>query len=172
MKVHLFSIPAFDGEESLVALNAFLATHAIQDLDRRFVDAGLSSHWLFCVTTVERGEPRPMPLPRGSRPRTDYREVLSAEDFRVFAALRTCRKQLAESAGVPVYQVASNDQLAEIVKRDVRSKAALSEIAGFGQTRVSTYGDALLAAYATSRAGGEGLNAATDEVESDASDAG
>jgi superfamily II DNA helicase RecQ len=51
---------------------------------------------------------------------------------------------VAEKEGVPVYVVFTNEQLAEMVKKKVSSKAALKEIEGVGEARVEKYGDAVL----------------------------
>ena len=55
----------------------------------------------------------------------DYRQILSEEDFAVFAKLRDLRKKLAENTGVPVYAVFTNEQLAQIVLKKCNSKTAL-----------------------------------------------
>ncbi|MCF1182035.1 HRDC domain-containing protein [Marichromatium gracile] len=54
------------------------------------------------------------------------------------------RKTLAEQAGVPVYAIFSNEQMAEMVTRRVETASALSEIAGVGEARVEKYGAAFL----------------------------
>ncbi len=58
--------------------------------------------------------------------------------------MRERRKQLAEQAGVPIYAVATNEQLASMVRDNVRSNAQLLRIAGFGSSKVDRYGDAFI----------------------------
>jgi superfamily II DNA helicase RecQ len=79
-----------------------------------------------------------------SRGKVDYREVLSEKDFSLFAALREWRKSLANQEGVPVYQVFTNEQLAQVVRNKVCSKADLAAIPGVGEARVTKYSDSLL----------------------------
>lgn len=74
----------------------------------------------------------------------DYREVLSAEDFAVYAKLRDLRKQLAERDGVPPYAVFTNEQLAAIVQGRVDNLTALKAIDGIGDARVEKYGLSVL----------------------------
>jgi ribonuclease D len=55
----------------------------------------------------------------------DYKEVLKPEEFEVFSRLRDWRKNVAEKEGVPVYAVLTNEQLAQMVQKQVKSKAGL-----------------------------------------------
>ena len=74
----------------------------------------------------------------------DYKELLKPEEFEVFSRLREWRKGMAEQEGVPVYVVFTNEQLAEMVKKRVSTKAGLKEIEGVGDARVEKYGAAVL----------------------------
>ena len=74
----------------------------------------------------------------------DYKEVLSPEDFSVFATLREWRKQAAGEAGVPVYTIFTNEQLATIITKRVQSKTDLHGIEGIGEARVEKYGDTII----------------------------
>jgi superfamily II DNA helicase RecQ len=90
----------------------------------------------------------------------DYREVLSAAEFQVYAHLRALRKTLADRDGVPAYALFTNDQLAAMVRQRVDSAAALGRIDGVGPARVEKYGatflDALRAALAAPASTQEG----------------
>lgn len=70
--------------------------------------------------------------------------MLKPEEFEVFSRLREWRKGMAEQEGVPVYVVFTNEQLAEMVKKRVSTKAGLKEIEGVGDARVEKYGAAVL----------------------------
>ena len=78
------------------------------------------------------------------RDRTDYREVLNAEDFAVFAKLREIRKAIAQAEGVPVYTIFTNEQLAQIVQARATTKSALEQVVGVGDGRVGKYGERIL----------------------------
>jgi superfamily II DNA helicase RecQ len=127
-------------------LNAFLNSHRVLSIERHWVDQGSNSFWSICVDYLE-------PKPAGavgnrgtsSKGKVDYREVLSPEDFAVFAQLREWRKEAATGEGVPVYMIFTNEQLAQIVQQQVSGKSDLAKIDGVGQARVDKYADALLA---------------------------
>jgi len=99
----------------------------------RFVEEGERSFWSFCVDFVDaRGGSSSSSAAGGSwkRNRTDYREVLNAEDFAVFAKLREIRKAIAQAEGVPVYTIFTNEQLAQIVQARAATKSALEQVVG------------------------------------------
>lgn len=62
----------------------------------------------------------------------------------MFARLRALRKTLAEQEGVPAYALFTNEQLAGMVQRRVRTVGDLREIDGVGEARVEKYGGAFL----------------------------
>jgi superfamily II DNA helicase RecQ len=76
----------------------------------------------------------------------DYKEVLTPEQFLVFVRLRDLRKEVAAREAVPVYNVFTNEQLAEIVKRGCTSLAQMQEVEGIGEARVGKYGEIFLSA--------------------------
>lgn len=140
MPYRIFTIMAMHPESGEEALNRFLASHAVVDVKREFVAAAEQSYWSFCVR-YQAGEEGPPPARKG---KIDYREVLNEDDFALYARLRTLRKELADKAGVPVYGLFTNEQLAEMARRRVATPAQLAEISGIGQTRIEKYGDPFL----------------------------
>ena len=46
--------------------------------------------------------------------------------------------------GVPVYAVATNEQLAEMVRKPVTSLTALQKVPGFGKAKVERYGESFV----------------------------
>ena len=142
MQVQFFLVPIQGGDDAAEELNRFLGSHRIVSIDRQFVQDGPGSAWAFCVTYI-RSSSRPDAV--GKRGKVDYREVLSEQDFAVFARLRALRKTLADREGVPAYALFTNEQLAEMVQRRVRTADALSEIAGVGASRVEKHGEDFLA---------------------------
>jgi superfamily II DNA helicase RecQ len=142
MKMKFFWIPALDSSNAEDELNTFLASHRIVHLDKAFTQAEGCLGWSICVQWMP-GEGKSA-LPTPSRSKIDYREVLDEASFRVFSALRTWRKETAAEQAVPVYSVATNEQLAAIAQASPGSIAALEKIAGFGSARVARYGEAVL----------------------------
>ena len=133
------------GESDCAELNAFLAAHRVLRVERQFEGGA----WHFLVEYDERGGDAALAGRTGKPPRVDYREVLSAEDFAVFAKLREVRKRLAEAEGVAVFAVATNEQLAQFAKERATTLAALQAVPGFGESRTEKYGKAFIEAIAT-----------------------
>ena len=125
-----FLIPVRGPEWAERELNDFIRSHRVLAVDRRWVDEGGNSFWSVWVDYLD---PAPEP-PAGStasesKKKVDYREVLSPEDFEVFAQLRVLRKEMAAEDGVALYNVFTNEQLARIVQGRVRAKSELERLA-------------------------------------------
>jgi superfamily II DNA helicase RecQ len=141
MPYHIFIVPVHDDGSAIVELNGFLRSHKVLSVDRRWVDLGTESFWSFCVDYLERGAGGVQTgKGGGARGKVDYREVLSPEDFAVFARLRQMRKEISQAEAVPVYTVFTNEQLAQMVQTRATTKAALEGIAGVGDARIEKYG--------------------------------
>jgi superfamily II DNA helicase RecQ len=111
MICRFFTIPACDSAAAEEDLNRLLAASRVLGVERHFVADGEASFWAVCVRLA--GGPGALPealkAEQASARRVDYREVLSEDDFAVFAKLRELRKQIAETEGVPPYAVFTND---------------------------------------------------------------
>jgi superfamily II DNA helicase RecQ len=141
MSYQNFVVPVHDDGSAIAERNGFLRSHKVLNGDRRWVDVGTQAFWVFCVDYLERGTGGPQAGKGGTaRGKVDYREVLSPEDFAVFARLRQMRKEISQAEAVPVYTVFTNEQLAQIVQTRAITKAALESIAGIGDARIEKYG--------------------------------
>ena len=145
MTLHFFDVPVLNPEPAQTELNRFLNGHRVLTVDRRLIDDGPNSRWAICVTTMPKPKSTPSHSSGSKRPRVDYRNVLPEAQFEVFAELRTLRKEIAEREKVPLYALFSNEQLAEMVTRSVRTLEELKAIPGIGPARRDTYGAAFLA---------------------------
>lgn len=143
MQLKLFIVPVKNISVSEGEMNGFLRAHRVLAVRKEFVSDGENSFWSFCVEYLESGSAGTTP-PEGKLPKVDYKEVLKPAEFEVFSRLRDWRKAEAEKESVPVYVVFTNEQLAEMVKKRVSTKAALQAIAGVGDSRVAKYGEAVL----------------------------
>ena len=103
MALKFFHIASRDSGPMEAELNAFLSRHRIVTVDRRFVEHGADSFWALCVDFLH--GPIPMGVVHGSPGRSDrkidYKEVLTPEQFEVFARLRELRKETAAKEAVP-----------------------------------------------------------------------
>lgn len=140
MQLKWFRIPVGGCSEIEEELNAFLRGHRVLSVTRELVERDTSPGWAVCVEyqeTTAAGEARRGGGGRAAK-KIDYREVLSEADFAVFSKLRELRKSLAESEGVPVYAIFTNEQLAGVAKARPPSKAALGKIDGIGEGRLES----------------------------------
>ncbi len=120
-------------------LNAFVGCHRVLAVERRWVDVGADSYWAFCIDYLD-SSGGVLEKSRGAKSRgKDYREILSPDDFAVFARLRELRKEIAQVEAVPVYTIFTNEQLAQMVQLRVATSADLSQIEGVGDARIEKY---------------------------------
>ncbi len=92
-----------------------------------FLADGANSLWSVCASYVV-GEARPSADKR--RGRVDYRDILPAEEFAVFAKLRALRKAHAEREGVPLFAIFTNEHLADMVRHRLVSLEDLRGLDG------------------------------------------
>ena len=154
MQYKLFGISAMGAEQAEAELNVFLRGHRVTAVQRGLVREGGGAYWALCVEYIE-GAGGAVPGKAGSRPRVDYKEVLSEADFAVYSRLRERRRELAEQEAVPVYAVCTNEQLAEMAKRRVSTPGGLQEIEGFGEAKAAKYAAGLLEVLGASGASNE-----------------
>ncbi len=144
MQFKLFSIAATGDSEAEEDLNRFLRSHRAVSVQKELLNNGHTACWCFCVEYLLSS-----PIPEGKgggRQRVDYKELLSADDFAVFARLREARKELAGKEAIPVYAVCTNEQLAEMAKGRAATLTELKKIDGFGDAKGEKYGETFLAA--------------------------
>ena len=134
MQYSTFFVPVINNGEAQGELNAFLRSKRVLAVDKAFAVIG----WSFCVEWLEGGKPH-VGSGKG-KPKVDYRDVLSDEDFAVFSKLRDKRKELAQQDGVQVYAVMTNEQLAEMVRLNVNAVEDLKHVKGVGDARIKKYG--------------------------------
>ena len=106
-------------------------------------------------TRLELRQERPKPAKKakaGRRSRsTGSASVASTErvepgDARLFEALRSMRKSLAEAGGVPPYVIFHDATLREIARLKPRDEEELGQVSGIGVAKLARYGGAVLQA--------------------------
>lgn len=136
MQVRIFSVSVSESPEE-ESLNKFLRTHRVLQVNESWSE--VAQAWQYSVRYI--GEEKPEP-PRTSK--TDYRELLSEEEFERFSLLRTVRKRLAEEDQVPVYVVFTNAELAQLAALPMIDEASMRTVKGIGEKRVGLYGARLI----------------------------
>lgn len=147
MNYQFFTIPVFTPGEGQAALNKFCNQHRVVTVEKQFVGHGTDSAWTLCVSYMDgAGELPQTPLsPSGNkRDSIDYKEVLNAHDFAIYAGLRALRKTLAQQENIPAYALFNNEQLAAMVTGETTTLTALSEIDGVGKARLEKYGEVFI----------------------------
>jgi superfamily II DNA helicase RecQ len=137
MKYRMFTYSVNDDGE-MTELNSFLSSRRVLDVKYHAADDG--SKVVFMVEYID-GKCK---VQDSSRPRIDYRDRLPEEQFHKFSKLRDLRKQVADDAGIPVYNVFTNAQLAEMVESKIVTESELRKVAGVGKSRVDKYGESFL----------------------------
>lgn len=144
MQFNTFFIPMADDGRAQDELNTFLRSKRVLAVEKTFAGQG----WSFCVEWLEGGKPE-----LGGKPRVDYKELLSPEEFALFSRLREKRRELAQRDGVQVYTIMTNEQLAAMVRQKVNDLAGLRTIDGVGEARTEKYGGDFLSVIGAPAAG-------------------
>jgi superfamily II DNA helicase RecQ len=143
LQLKFFIIPISGIEPSELEINRFLRSVRVVNLQRDFVDQGPNSFWSVAIEYLpaakSAGEKDSL-----KKSKIDYKQVLSSEDFALFAKLREWRKIEAAEIGVPVYTIFTNEQLAKIAEQRVRTLSGLREIEGIGEAKAKKYGQAVI----------------------------
>ncbi len=139
-----FSIPVGYEADAEAELNNFLRTIRLITIHREFVCQETRAYWAIAVEYMT-GDGKAGHKTTSGKKKIDYREVLSPENFAIYAKLRDWRKETAAKEAVQLYNVFMNDQLAVMVGKKITTKAGLREIDGVGDARVEKYGDAVIA---------------------------
>ncbi|MCO6456698.1 MAG: HRDC domain-containing protein [Pirellulaceae bacterium] len=143
MKYKFITIDILDASQQQRELNAFYSSHRVLNTSRELVQLGNRAYWAFCLEYDEAGVAAGDPF-AGKKPIIDYKDVLAPEHFAVYSRLRELRKALAEEEDVPLYNLFTNAQLAEIAQNDVKSLDDLAKVKGFGEVRMRKFGERVL----------------------------
>ncbi len=155
MAMSFFWIPVRNGQSAQQELNLALARLRVASVERHFCVLPPEPGWAICSEHALGDTSAKSTARAENGPKVDYKEILDPETFGVFAALREWRKEATVEAGVPIYAIMNNEQLAEAARRRCKSLADLESIEGVGPARMKAHGPALLAAIERAVKGGE-----------------
>ncbi len=94
MGLYFFNIPVGSVAKAQSELNKFIGRHQVVSVEKEFVADGSNSFWSLCVTTTSSQTVSLKSSTGNKRNLVDYKQVLSPEDFKVFAELRKLRKEV------------------------------------------------------------------------------
>ena len=138
MNVKIITVP-FDPEKEVFqdeTLSQFLTNKRVHTLHPQFFQNQGRPYWTVFVeyeAVLSKAETLPA------------KEVLNDTQQALFRKLREWRKEKADRAGVPVFILATNIQLEQIVIRMPTSLEAIRQIQGFGKKKVEQHGRDIIA---------------------------
>ena len=133
------------GDAAAEEFNRFLKSVRVLTVHREFVNQGETSYWALAVEYLPPASGRSGKDSSPAEGRTDFKQLLSPDEFNLFSRLRAWRKETAEQEGTPVYTVFTNDQLASMARNKCASMTSLATIDGVGAGRLEKFGPAVLA---------------------------
>ena len=151
LQYKFFTISIKDTQFVEEEINKFLRSIQVITIHRELLLNGENSCWLLAVE-YQTGEGA---VGSGSgsvsggksgipKKKVDYREVLSPEDFTIYARLREWRKETAAKESVQLYTIFTNEQMANMVLDRIITKTGIKGISGVGDARVDKYGQAVV----------------------------
>lgn len=146
-KIYSIPVPSKSGQEE--GLNAFLRSHKVLSVKEYLIQNKEQNFLLFSIEYIATSSD----VASDKKNRVDYKEILSEGDYQLFNKLRGLRKQLADEAGLPVYTVFTNEQLAAMLKNKVADEAGLRAIDGIGEAKIEKYAKPFLAFLAEEKTG-------------------
>jgi superfamily II DNA helicase RecQ len=156
MSMTFFWIPARHGQAAQDDLNRALRTLRVVGVDKHFCPSPSDPGWAVCIEHVETAAGSSAAGAVGGKA-IDYREVLDPATFKVFAALRNLRKEIAAAEVVPIYAVMTNEQLAAIARQRCKTLEQLKAVEGVGEARARKYGPRFLEVLRQSEVHGDGV---------------
>lgn len=137
MQIKVFTLSLFASSEQEEEVNKFLRCHRILTMDRCFSSEG-GGYWTLLITYQENGSPNaPSPVYRTNK--KDYREILTDEQFAIFAKMKDIRRNIAKQESIPAYAVFTDEELSLIVQMPKIDLASIKSIKGVGK-RAEKYG--------------------------------
>lgn len=138
------SIDGFGTEE----LELFIRSHVVAKVSEKFYERGGELYLVIFILYqegIENTKPKITKIKPKEDKRVDYRGNLSSDSERaLYDKLRDWRKEIAGKEGVPVFMLFTNQLLVDVIRAKPTSKGKLSEIKGFGESKIAKYGDFLI----------------------------
>ena len=137
MLIKVFTIPILGGEAANADMIAFMRSHKIVNVDKKFCQTPDGVYWCFCINYLDATSAQSV---QKEKEKVDYQSVLDEKAYARFVRLREIRKQVADKEKVFAYVVFTDAELAEIAKLDHITEPSLIAIKGIGKGKVEKYG--------------------------------
>ncbi len=141
MRYKIFSVPVEPGEalDKERKLNEFLDATNVKRVFASIANQPEGPVWSV-LFFYEDGAPAAQKTPASPGAIVDPGTQLTREQARSIVALKKWRADAAAVEGVPLYMVAQNKWLEEMVRMPARTLDDLKKVNGFGEWRVQKYG--------------------------------
>ena len=139
LQLKAFTMPIHTDSTIESELNTFLKTHKVINIRKEFVNNPDNLCWCFLVEYVAE-EGNQTKTGKAVKNAVDYKEILSPEDFSVYAKIREWRKEVAEKNSIQLYAILNNEQMATIAQEKITTLDQLKQVPGIGEQRIKKYG--------------------------------
>jgi len=143
MQYRFFAVPVKYEADAEAELNEFLKSIRLITIHRELICQEGLYYWAIAIEYSDT-DSKETHKTGAAKKRIDYKEVLSPENFEIYAKLRDWRKETAAKEAVQLYTIFTNDQMAAMVEKKITTKNGLKEIDGVGEARIEKYGNTVL----------------------------
>lgn len=132
---------------ALEEMNQFLNQHRISGVDRSWGSRDGSPTLIFVVEYVGGTAAKPSEGARPGDTRASEEELKKrlGEMYPFFNELRDLRQKLAAERGIKIYNIFSNEQMAQLIEKRVTTREAMGAIPGVGEKKLEEFGEVFLA---------------------------
>jgi superfamily II DNA helicase RecQ len=153
MRCKIFSLPlesqaALDQERKL---NDFLGATNVKRVFASLANHPAGSMWSV-LFFYEEGAPAVQKTAPSAEATMDLSSPLTSDQVKSIVAVKKWRADQAALEGVPLYMVAQNKWLEEMVRMPVRTLDDLTKVRGLGEWRIQKYGPKILEVLNTAKA--------------------
>ncbi|MFZ0960708.1 MAG: HRDC domain-containing protein [Terriglobia bacterium] len=150
MQCKIFSVPLESGNavDRERTLNEFLDKNNVKRVFASLATQPEGPTWSV-LFFYEEGAPATQRAPAGSGVAQEQGAPLTGEQVRSIVALKKWRADAAALEGVPLYMVAQNRWLEDIVRMPARTMDDLQKVTGFSEWRVQKYGSKIIEIMST-----------------------
>jgi len=137
MQIKTFILPVLSAESSEEALNKFLRSHRVLQLERHFCSEN-SGYWAILVEYVD-GDLTDSVPPAHRRDRQNAAQDLNDDEKQRYEVYRQVRSTLATKNAVPAYLIFTNEELATLAKLPELNETTIKEVKSIAPSRLKAY---------------------------------